>query len=73
MLTENLGNKLIASGMTAKKPKNINLIKDIYSELFKEELKRQEIYNRKASEGEDLINLMLDLTEELKRERGDKE
>lgn len=72
LLAENFGNKLISSGMTAKNPKNLNLIKEIYSDLFKEELEEQSIYNRKASEGEDLINLMLELTEELKQETNKK-
>lgn len=71
-LVEDLGNKLISSGMTAKKPKNINLIREIYSDLFKKELEMQDIYNKKASEGEELINLMYELSEELKS-RGDKE
>ena len=72
-LTENLGNKLISSGMTAKNPKNINLVKDIYPELFKEELARHSAFERKASEGEDLVNLMLELTEELRQETKGKE
>ncbi len=67
-LAENLGNKLVNAGLTAKNPKNVSLIKDIYPELFKEELEKANVYTRKASEGEDLINLMLDLTEELKQE-----
>ena len=46
--------------MTAKNPKNINLVKDIYPDLFKEELARQSVFERKASEGEDLVNLMLE-------------
>lgn len=68
LLAENLGNKMIGSGMTAKNPKNINLVKDIYPELFKEELARQSVFERKASEGEDLINLMLDISQELKEQ-----
>lgn len=68
-LAENLGNKLIASSMTAKNPKNINLIKDVYPEIFKEELSRMSVFERKASEGEELVNLMLELTEELKQEK----
>ncbi len=66
MLAENLGNKLIACGITAKKPKNTNLIKEVYKDLFKEELEKQDIYERKASTGEDLINLMQELGDELK-------
>lgn len=58
--------------MTAKNPKNINLVKEIYSDLFKEELEKQGAFERKASEGEDLINLMLELTEELKQETNKK-
>lgn len=73
LLAENLGNKMIGSGMTAKNPKNINLVKDIYHELFKEELARQSVFERKASEGEDLVNLMLELTEELRQETKEKE
>lgn len=72
LLAENLGNKLIGSSMTAKNPKNINLVKEIYSDLFKEELEKQGAFERKASEGEDLINLMLELTEELKQETNKK-
>ncbi len=72
-LMENLGNKLIGAGMTAKSPKNLNLIKEIYKDLFKEELAKLNVYERKASEGEDLINLMLELTEELKQETNKKE
>ena len=72
-LAENFGNKLISSGMTAKNPKNINLVKDVYSNLFKEELEKESIYNRKASEGEELINLMLELSDELKQETEKKE
>ena len=72
-LVENLGNKLISAGMTSKNPKNINLIKEIYRDLFKEELERQSVFERKASEGEELINLMLELSEELKHETNEKE
>lgn len=72
-LAENLGNKMISSGMTAKNPKNINLVKEVYPDLFKEELARQGVYERKASEGEDLVNLMLELTEELRNETKKKE
>ena len=72
-LAENLGNKLIGSGMTAKNPRNTNLIKDVYPKLFKEELEKESIYNRKASEGEELINLMLELSNELKQETKKKE
>ena len=68
MLLENLGNKLINASMVAKNPKNTNLIRDIYPDLFKEELERQSAFTRKASEGEELVNLMLELTEELKQE-----
>jgi hypothetical protein len=67
-LMENLGNKLIGAGMTAKNPKNLNLVKEIYKDLFKEELAKLNVYERKASEGEDLVNLMLELTEELRQE-----
>ncbi|MCI9434781.1 MAG: hypothetical protein HFI86_05895 [Bacilli bacterium] len=73
LLAENLGNKLIGSGMTAKKPKNINLIKDIYPEFFEKELTKQNAFERKASEGEELVNLMLELTEELKQKTEEKE
>ena len=59
--------------MTAKNPKNINLVKDIYPDLFKEELARQSLFERKASEGEDLVNLMLELTEELRQKTKEKE
>jgi len=72
-LIENFGNKLISAGMTSKNPKNINLIKEVYKDLFKEELARQSAYERKASEGEDLINLMYELSEELKQETKKKE
>lgn len=72
-LAESLGNKLISAGMTAKNPKNTNLIKDIYPELFKQELEEINVYTRKASEGEELVNLMLELTEELKQETKKKE
>ncbi len=72
-LLNNLGNKLIGAGMTAKSPKNIDLIKDIYKDLFKEELEKESIYTKKASEGEDLINLMLELSEELKANTNKKE
>lgn len=67
MLANNLGNKLISAGMTSKKPKNIDLIKEIYSDFFKEELARYNALHPKASEGEDLTNLMLELTEELRK------
>ena len=59
--------------MTAKNPKNVNLIKEIYPDLFKEELARQSVFERKASEGEELVNLMLELTEELRQETKGKE
>ena len=65
-LMNNLGDKLISAGLTSKKPKNIDLIKEIYKDLFKEELEKESIYNRKASEGEELVNLMLELSRELK-------
>lgn len=67
-LAENLGNKLISSGMTAKNPKNVNLVKEIYKDLFKEELAEMSAFEHKASEGEELVNLMLELTEELRQE-----
>ena len=51
----------------------IHLVKDIYPELFKEELARHSAFERKASEGEDLVNLMLELTEELRQETKGKE
>ena len=44
--------------------------------MFKEEIEKLNIYNRKASEGEELIQLMNELDEELKNEtkkRNDKE
>lgn len=65
-LINNLGNKLIGAGMTAKNPKNIDLVKGVYKDLFAEELERESVYTRKASEGDDLINLMLELSDELK-------
>lgn len=73
MLAENLGNKIITAGMTSKKPKNINLIKEVYPDMFKEEIEKANIYNRKASEGEELIQLMNELDEELKNETKKKE
>ncbi len=60
-----MGNKLIGSSISAKKPKNVNLIKDIYRDLFKKELEMIDAYNRKASEGEELDNLMVELSREL--------
>ena len=51
----------------------INIIKEIYPDLFKEELARQSVFERKASEGEELVNLMLELTEELRQETKGKE
>lgn len=68
-LLENFGNKIISTGMTVKHPKNIDLIRDIYKDLFSEELEKESIYKRKASEGDDLINLMLELSEELKNNK----
>lgn len=68
-LADNLGNKLISASMIAKKPKNINLIKEIYFDLFKEELEKQSIYERKASTGDELIKFMRELDEELKETR----
>lgn len=61
MLAENLGNKLIKAGMTSKKPENTNMIKDIYGDLFEEELRQQDALHPKASEGQDLVNLMEEL------------
>lgn len=72
-LLNNLGNKLISAGMTAKNPKNTDLVRDIYKDLFKEELEKESVYTRKASEGEELINLMLELSEELKTNTKKKE
>lgn len=63
LLAENLGNKLIKAGLTSKKPENVNLIKEIYGDLFEEELRIQNALNRKASEGEELITLMKQLDE----------
>lgn len=68
MLAENLGNKINNASLTSKKPKNINLIKDVYKEIFKDELAKMDIYNRKASEGEKLIQLMNELEAELKQQ-----
>lgn len=68
MLAENLGNKINNASLTSKKPKNINLIKDVYKEIFKDELAKMDIYNRKASEGEELIQLMNELEAELKQQ-----
>lgn len=68
MLAENLGNKMISASMINKKPKNINLIKEIYSDFFVEELRKQEAYHRKAREGEELLQFMKELGEELKQE-----
>lgn len=65
-LMNNLGDKLIGAGLTSKNPKNVDLIKEVYKDLFKEELEKESIYNRKASEGEELVNLMLELSKELK-------
>lgn len=65
-LMNNLGDKLISAGLTSKNPKNVDLIKEVYKDLFKEELEKESIYNRKASEGEELVNLMLELSRELK-------
>lgn len=67
MLVENLGNKINNASLSSKKPKNINLIKDVYKDLFEEELKQMDIYHRKASEGEELIQLMNELEAELKQ------
>lgn len=68
MLAENLGNKINNASLTSKKPKNINLIKDVYKDIFKDELAKLDIYNRKASEGEELIQLMNELEAELKQQ-----
>ena len=67
MLANNLGNKLISAGMTSKKPKNIDLIKEIYNDFFKEELAKYNALHPKAREGEELTNFMLELSDELKR------
>lgn len=71
MLAENLGNKIISASMTAKKPKNINLIKEIYSDLFEEELRIQEALHPKPREGEELLQFMYELSEELKQNGGE--
>lgn len=71
MLAENLGNKIISASMTAKKPKNINLIKDVYCDLFEEELRIQDALHPKPKEGEELLQFMYELGEELKRNGGE--
>ena len=58
MLAENLGNKLISASMVSKKPKNINLIKDVYSDFFKEELEKQKALHPKPREGKELLEFM---------------
>lgn len=68
MLAENLGNKLISASMTARKPKNINLIKDVYKDLFEEELRKQNALHPRKREGEELLQFMKELGEELKQE-----
>lgn len=68
VLANNLGDKLINASMVAKNPTRLNLIRECYPELFKEEIKKDDILHRKASEGEDLINLMLDISQELKEQ-----
>lgn len=71
VLANNTTDKLINASMIVKNPKRIDLIREYYPKLFKKEIEQQDIYNRKASEGEDLVNLMLELSEELKN-GGDK-
>lgn len=72
MLAENLGNKIISASLVNKKPKNINLIKEIYSDLFKEELSKHDALHHKAREGEELLQFMYELGEELKQEETNK-
>lgn len=73
ILAENLGNKLISASMVSRKPKNINLIKDVYSDFFKEELKKENALHPKPREGEELLQFMYELGEELKQETNNKE
>ena len=73
MLAENLGNKLISASMVSRKPKNINLIKDVYNDFFKEELKKENALHPKPREGEELLQFMYELGEELKQETNNKE
>lgn len=71
ILANNLTDKQITASMVVKNPKRIDLIREYYPKLFEKEIEQQDIYNKKASEGEDLVNLMLELSEELKN-GGDK-
>jgi len=66
LLADNLGDKINSMSSTAKNPKAISLLKDRYSDLFKKEIAQMDAFHKKASEGEELIQLMNELDEELK-------
>lgn len=69
MLAENTADKMIGASIVNKKPKNISLIKEIYIDLFREDLLKQGINVQAPREGQDLINFMYELSEELKEKK----
>lgn len=73
LLADNLGDKINLMSMSVENPRPISLLKDRYKDLFKEELARLDAFHKKASEGEELIQLMNELDEELKNEQQVKE
>lgn len=67
ILINSLGDKIVLGHPLVKNAKKIDLIKDIYYDLFKEDLDNN-VYTHKAREGEELIEFMLELSDELSEE-----
>lgn len=72
VLLNNFGNKIAFAHPLVKNARNVDLIKEVYSDLFKEELEQESVYTRKAREGEELIEFMFELSDELKEEENNK-
>lgn len=71
-LLNNVSDKIVFAHPLVKNARKIDLVREMYSDLFKEELEQESIYTRKAREGDELIEFMFELSDELKEEENNK-
>lgn len=72
-LADELGDKINNFSLICKKPKNISLIEEVYSELFEKELMKAGRFKAKPRTDEELRQFMFELGEELKQETNEEE
>lgn len=73
ILLNSLGDKIVFAHPLVKNARKLDLVREMYSDLFKDELEQEDIYHRKPREGDELIEFMFELSDELKEDNNKKE